>query len=116
MITLIKFLIREITGDANADIWIAEDEDYIVKLVTLPGIVPNRRNDRERSNSMYHLHDQTPADLITNSTQKKNNFQRSATAASLPGILILYRVTSWRRSVDLEFTPTGLNLAPKRIR
>ena len=57
VITLIKFLIREITGDANADIWIAEDEDYIVKLVTLPGIVPNRRNDRERSNSMYHSHD-----------------------------------------------------------
>ena len=57
VITLIKFLIREITGDANADIWIAEDKDYIAELVTLPGIVPNRRNDRERSNSMYHSHD-----------------------------------------------------------
>ena len=41
----------------RASIWIEEDEDYIVKLVTLPGIVPNRRNDRERSNSMYHSHD-----------------------------------------------------------
>ena len=57
VIKVIKFLIREIAGDANADIWIAEDEDYIAELVTLPGIVPNRQNGRERSNSMYHSHD-----------------------------------------------------------
>ena len=31
-------------------------------------------------------------------------------AASLPHILRLCRVSSWRRSVDFEFTPTGLNL------
>ena len=48
VITLINFLIREITGDMNAYIWIAEDADYIAKLVALPGIVPNRRNGRER--------------------------------------------------------------------
>ena len=50
-------LIRSIKFRANADIWIAEDTDYIAELVTLPGIVPNRRNGRERWNIMYHLHD-----------------------------------------------------------
>ena len=47
VITLINFLIREITGDTSAYIWIAEDADYVAESITLPGIIPNRRNGRE---------------------------------------------------------------------
>ena len=54
VISLIKKLISVITliklikFRTNAYNWIAEDADNIAELVALPGIVPNRRNGRER--------------------------------------------------------------------
>ena len=49
VITIIKFLIREITGDTNAYMWIVEDADYIAESITLPGIVPSRRSKWSRT-------------------------------------------------------------------
>ena len=111
-----------ITGGTNAYIWIAEDADYIAdyiaESVTLPGIIPNRRNGRERWKSRYNLHDLI--DLIRNTTPKMHHLQRSAMAASLPHILRLCRVSSWRRSVvrgllicPHRFKPSG---SPSRVR
>ena len=41
-------LIRLIEFRPSAYIWIAEDADYVAESITLPEIIPNRRNGRER--------------------------------------------------------------------